>query len=62
MRLRPQFCEKDAILKFEFKGNRISMIPSSKPGTDEKAQKIDGEAIQKISKNDKKRILRILEI
>ena len=28
----------------------------------EKAQKIDGEAIQKISKNDKKRILRILEI
>ena len=38
IRALPTVAER--ILKFEFKGNRISMIPSSKPGTDEKAQKI----------------------
>lgn len=30
----------DRVLKFEFKGNKIRMMPSSKPGTDEKAKKI----------------------
>lgn len=38
IRALPTVAER--VLKFEFKGERIRMTPSSKPGTDEKAQKI----------------------
>lgn len=43
--IKPLVAVADRILKFEFKGHKIKMYPSSKPGTEEKAEKI-GEKLK----------------
>ncbi len=40
MHIRPLSAVAERILKFEFNGDKIKMYPSSKPGTDEKAENI----------------------
>ncbi len=45
MKIRPLCAVAERIFKFEFNGNRIKMIPSSKPGTEEKAKKV-GEKLK----------------
>ncbi len=45
VRIRPLVAVAERVLRFEFKGNKIKMYPSSIPGTEEKAQKI-GEKLK----------------
>ena len=45
LNIRPLAAVAERVLKFEFKGNKIKMYPSSNPGTDEKAKKI-GEKLK----------------
>lgn len=45
MKIRPLCAVAERIFKFEFNGKKIKMIPSSVPGTDEKAKKI-GEKLK----------------
>ncbi len=45
MKVRPLAAVAERVLRFEFKGNKIKMYPSSIPGTDEKAKKI-GEKLK----------------
>lgn len=43
--IRPLAAVAERVLKFTFNGNKIKMVPSSRPGTDEKAKKI-GEKLK----------------
>ncbi len=45
LHLRPLEAVAERIFEFQFKGNKIKMIPSAKPGTDDKAEKV-GEKLK----------------
>ena len=45
MHIRPLSSVAERVLRFEFKGNKIKMLPSYIPGTDEKAKKV-GEKLK----------------